>query len=174
MCEHTDRARNPAPATCLDVSFAQPENQGRIISNRRSSIYCEECGTYWRVWPDLHIAKYYITSTCQRTSLTSCLNGFPYRRSVLRDIDTIIDAVSQMYPAAEVTQWQYVWPGDDDGLWWFSLPGDAVNSIQIESYSGMCPFLVETDDPCCENARTATTVEEATLLITEHFARLTP
>lgn len=35
-------------------------------------------------------------------------------------------------------------PTDDDGLWFCDLPG-APSHVQIESSSGMCPFLVEHD-----------------------------
>jgi hypothetical protein len=38
-------------------------------------------------------------------------------------------------------------PGvDDDGLWEFYLPGLKRWDIQIESLSGMCPFIIEHNE----------------------------
>jgi hypothetical protein len=71
-------------------------------------------------------------------------------------------------PNLRVSQWQQVWPGDDDGLWWLSLP--ETHDIQIESTTGMCPFVIETEEQCCANARTANTVSEAVSIIVEYLS----
>jgi hypothetical protein len=62
----------------------------------------------------------------------------------MRDVDTIVETVTRRFPAVEVEQLKVSHPGaDDDGLWFFSLPGSS-DEVQIESWNGMCPFLIET------------------------------
>ena len=65
-----------------------------------------------------------------------------YRRLPIRDIDPIIAAARELLADVEVTQYQQCWPADDDGLWFFNLPG-IEKDIQIESWTGDCPFVVE-------------------------------
>jgi hypothetical protein len=48
-------------------------------------------------------------------------------------------------PDLEVRQLRVSNPGDDEGLWFFRRPGSSIE-VQIESSSGMCPFLIETDE----------------------------
>ena len=90
---------------------------------------------------------------------------------VLRDIDQIIAAVKQQIPEVTVWQLQKKHPADDDGVWWFALP-EINNDIQIESSSGMCPFLIETDERSSHQARTAQTVAETVELIVAHLLPL--
>lgn len=60
-----------------------------------------------------------------------------------RDVDKVLAKFALRYPAVEVTQLQVVHPGaDDDGLWFFRLNGIEM---QIESSTGNCPFLIESD-----------------------------
>jgi hypothetical protein len=79
-----------------------------------------------------------------------------------RDIDLIIEDVKRRLPDVEVEQLQVTHPGnDDDGLWYFSLPG-IRKTIQIESTYGVCPFLVEHHDmESSWEAETAQSVSEA-------------
>lgn len=64
----------------------------------------------------------------------------------MRDIERIIGVMGEMYPAVEVRQLKVLHPGaDDDGLWFFRQPKSPFE-VQIESTSGMCPFLIETDE----------------------------
>jgi hypothetical protein len=71
----------------------------------------------------------------------------------MRDIEQIIESIKKISPAVRVRQLEVLHPGaDDDGLWFFSKAGDDIE-VQIESSSGMCPFLIETD----ENASRTTT-----------------
>jgi hypothetical protein len=42
-----------------------------------------------------------------------------------------------------VDQFEYVWPADDDGLWFFAVPDGTHAVVQVESSSRCCPFLVE-------------------------------
>jgi hypothetical protein len=90
-----------------------------------------------------------------------------------RDIDQIIERVKRLIPDVKVQQLQVSHPGaDDDGLWYFSLPG-IVKDIQIESTYGMCPFLVEHDDmKSSSDAETARTVEEAVEKVVAYLTAL--
>lgn len=63
----------------------------------------------------------------------------------MRDVDEIIKRIQDLCPAVEVRQLQVSHRGDDDGIWYFDRPGSDYQ-VQIESSSGMCPFLVETDE----------------------------
>src|ERR1700745_1728437 len=85
-----------------------------------------------------------------------------------RDIDRIIDAVKQRTPNVEVVQWKKSLLADDDGIWWFQHPG-IKEDIQIESTDGNCPFVVETNELCCERARRAQTVADAVSMIVEYL-----
>lgn len=83
------------------------------------------------------------------------------RRLPIRDIDRIIAAARELISDLEVTQWQQSFPGDDDGLWFFGLPG-ITKDIQIESWTGECPFIVEHSDmKSSSEAETARSVEDA-------------
>ena len=76
-----------------------------------------------------------------------------------RDIDQIIDAARRAAPDIEVNQLKVLHPGaDDDGLWFLRRPGCPIE-IQLESATGMCPFLIETDE---NNDRiTANSIEDS-------------
>ncbi|MGI4790591.1 MAG: hypothetical protein ACRYFS_17290 [Janthinobacterium lividum] len=62
-----------------------------------------------------------------------------------RDIDLIIAEMARRYPNVCVQQLQVKHQADDDGLWYF-WQSDSSISVQIESSSGSCPFLIETDE----------------------------
>jgi hypothetical protein len=64
----------------------------------------------------------------------------------MRDVEKTIELIQAMHPAVEVEQLKVLHPGaDDDGLWFFIQPESSFQ-VQIESSTGMCPFLVETDE----------------------------
>jgi hypothetical protein len=42
-----------------------------------------------------------------------------------RDIDRVIAPVRSRLASVSVVQWHKKHPGDDDGIWWFRLPGIA-------------------------------------------------
>lgn len=89
-----------------------------------------------------------------------------------RDIDRIVDAVKKQFPEVKVVQMDKIHPVDDDGLWWFRLPGKSKD-IQIESSTGECPFLVESDDTANSlDAVTAHTVDETVKLISLYLDQL--
>ncbi len=88
-----------------------------------------------------------------------------------RDIDQIIEKVRHQIPHVIIYQHTKIHPADDDGIWWFGLPG-IEKDIQVESSYGQCTFIVETDELCSENARTVRTVDEAVLMITEYLRSL--
>lgn len=86
----------------------------------------------------------------------------------MRDIDLIIETVKQQVPAVEVYQYHKTHPGDDDGVWWFSLP-NVEPDIKLDSGYGMCPFMVETDEQWGVNARTANSVVDAVSMIVDYL-----
>jgi hypothetical protein len=87
----------------------------------------------------------------------------PYRRTRLRDIDRIVAAARELLPGLEVVQYQQSWPGDDDGLWFLTLP-PRRNRTQIESPNGACPFTFEDD---LGNLRTGNSVAEVVAKVLE-------
>ncbi len=61
---------------------------------------------------------------------------------------------------------------DDDGLWFFSLPGIAKD-IQLESPFGVCPFIVEHSDlKISTEAQTARSVEKAVEKVVAYLTSL--
>jgi hypothetical protein len=77
---------------------------------------------------------------------------------VTRDIDSIIGRLHETHPAVSIEQLQVSNPGDDAGIWFFRLPGQP-NEVQLESSTGMCPFLIENSES--DVRMTAESVEEA-------------
>lgn len=61
------------------------------------------------------------------------------------DLRHIVDGVKAQLPDVEWEQLQVKHPADDDGLWFFWRPGGRFGDVQIESSSGRCPFLIETN-----------------------------
>jgi len=77
----------------------------------------------------------------------------------MRDVDKITELVRARCPAVEVEQLKVLHPGaDDDGLWFFNQP-ESPFQLHIESSTGMCPFLIETDET--DECFTANSVDEA-------------
>ncbi len=63
-----------------------------------------------------------------------------------RDIDIVIGTIRALHPDAKIEQLKVSHPGvDDDGLWFFGLPG-VVDDIQVESSTGTAPFVIEHGD----------------------------
>ena len=78
----------------------------------------------------------------------------------MSDVDRIIELVRAMCPRVRVEQLKVSHPGaDDDGLWFFDQP-ESPSQVQIESSTGMCPFLIETDE---NDARLKTSSVEETV-----------
>ena len=64
----------------------------------------------------------------------------------MRDVDRIIDLMTQTFPDVSVEQIQVAHPGvDEDGIWFFTRPGLPCE-VQLESFNGMCPFTAETTE----------------------------
>ena len=81
----------------------------------------------------------------------------------MRDIDHVIKKIQLGHPAVEVQQLKVSHPGDDDGLWYFEQPGSEYD-VQVESWNGMCPFVIETDE---NDARlTANSIDETVEAVT--------
>jgi hypothetical protein len=77
----------------------------------------------------------------------------------MRDVDVIIETLTQAHPHLQCEQLKVVHPGaDDDGLWFFRHPSIGVE-VQLESPHGACPFLFESDATALRI--TASTVSEA-------------
>ena len=62
-----------------------------------------------------------------------------------KDVETIIQFLKQEFPEVQVNQLEVTHPSDDDGLWFISWP-NKKGEIQIESPSGMCPFIIESTE----------------------------
>ena len=137
-CEHRDTSGSPAPSTWLTVSDARTENSNAPAERKRALLTCPDCGTDWRVWQKQRLAKWYL-ATGDRSN--PC---FQLTRFCQTNVDEILAVVRQTLPDLRFAHHHQYWPHDDDGLWFFDVPG-ARNSVQIESSSGMCPFLVEHD-----------------------------
>jgi hypothetical protein len=63
----------------------------------------------------------------------------------MRDIDKIIDRLTAEIPGVHIAQLQVNHSGaDDDGLWFIDIPSRS-ETVQVESWNGTCPFVVESD-----------------------------
>jgi len=63
---------------------------------------------------------------------------------VLRDIDQIIELLVGRIPDIQISQLKVTHPADDDGLWFIKVP-ERTEEVQIESSSGNCPFVIESN-----------------------------
>jgi hypothetical protein len=85
------------------------------------------------------------------------------------DIEAVISGVQSQLPAVAVVQMHQTHPADDDGLWWFRLPG-VSRDIQLESSTHDCPFLVEhSDRASTSEALTAHSVPEAVSFVVSYL-----
>ena len=84
-----------------------------------------------------------------------------------RDIDEIIGNVTQKFPTVKVWQLEVKFPADDDGIWYFWLPENSDDDLQIENSWGQCPFIIETKRNA--QVRQGNTVEEVINVICEHL-----
>jgi hypothetical protein len=87
---------------------------------------------------------------------------------VKRDIDEIIEAVTRELPNVKVSQYRPPLPADDDGIWWFSLPG-VVKNVHVESSYGACPFVIETDEQSSGDALRASSISDAVGFIVQNL-----
>jgi hypothetical protein len=79
-------------------------------------------------------------------------------RTMPRDIDSIITRLARAHPQVAVEQLRVSHPGDDDGIWFFKVPG-SPSEAQLESSTGMCPFAIESD--ATEERAMAVSVDDA-------------
>jgi hypothetical protein len=172
LFEHLDHTGKVAPPTSLNVTQAIVENPDADEKRRRGHLWCPACGTYWRVWEHSRIAKQYAAPpSVYLASREGVAASARYRRSSIRDIDRIIAAARERLPDLLVEQHQQSWPADDDGLWFFFLPGIAKD-IQLESPFGVCPFIVEHSDmKSSTDAQTARSAEEAAEKVVTYLMR---
>ena len=82
------------------------------------------------------------------------------------DVAAIVALVLESLPAAEWSRLKVKHPTDDDGVWFFWLPG-RPGEVQMDwtSTSGLCPFIVETDK--CNDRYTGATPEDVAQKIVE-------
>ena len=62
-----------------------------------------------------------------------------------RDIEQIIERIQREFPAVAIEQLKVKFAADDDGIWFFQTPSCPFE-IQLESSSGQCPFIIETNE----------------------------
>jgi len=88
------------------------------------------------------------------------------------DVEIIIDQVRTANPSLKVVQHSPSHEADDDGLWWFSLPGNAKD-IQIESSSYNCPFMIEHSDmKSTSEALTGRSIDEVVQIVCDYLKSL--
>jgi hypothetical protein len=85
----------------------------------------------------------------------------------IRDVDRIVEGVRQIFPEVIVDQLRVTHPADDDGLWYFHLPENPNDDIQIESSYGSCPFLIENMGN--DDRKSGDSVDQVVSIICEYF-----
>lgn len=84
---------------------------------------------------------------------------------LIRDVDIIIQSICNLCLGVNVRQLKVSHPGaDDDGIWFFTQPQSEFE-VQIESPTGMCPFLIETDES--DDQFTGGSIEETVQVLAE-------
>ena len=82
-----------------------------------------------------------------------------------RDIFRVIESVEALIPGVKWTQLEVKYPdADDDGIWFFWLQ-DKPGDVQLESSTGMLPFLAATDKH--DKQVTCVTIEGAAHIVSE-------
>ena len=166
-CEHVDGEGVPQPSTLLSLDNAQDEWPAAEPEQKRYLIPCLDCGTWWRVAAHYRNACYYAAPPFGVVPLAA--RHPHYLQPVRRDIHKIIEAVHGDLPECSITQEAAYLPGSqDDGIWYFILPG-IQDSVQIESSSGMCPFVVETCHQSSAQALRSTSIAETVTMITTYL-----
>lgn len=84
-----------------------------------------------------------------------------------RDIDEVIDLVRLRFPDTGVRQLEVRNQNDDDGIWYFWLPGAERDEIQVENSLGKCPFYCETYRS--DERHTTESVDATVDLICDHL-----
>jgi len=152
LCEHVTRNGAPAASTRLSVSpteAAKQRSPGYRVHSR-----CPACGTLWRVWLESREASPMIEWDAE-------LDKCALRRPRVLDIEQIIALVVESIPSTIVSQYDPPFVADDAGVWIFAVPGNDKD-IQLESATGMCPFLVEHNSmKSTSEAIMATSIQQA-------------
>lgn len=87
------------------------------------------------------------------------------------DIDLIRVRLEQRFPDIRMQQLVTTHPGDDNGLWYVSHVG-RDDTLQLESPTGNCPFLIEYDtSPETSGRFIASTADEAIEFVSRQIAR---
>jgi hypothetical protein len=90
-------------------------------SDRRCSFPARQSDTRHCLHDNRHATGYVVEDTSVEA-----------HTPIMRDIDQIIAAVKQQIPEVTVWQLQKKHPADDDGVWWFALPG-VSNDVQMNT-----------------------------------------
>ena len=85
-----------------------------------------------------------------------------------RDIDRVISYVKERFPSVRVDQLKVSNPNDDDGIWYFWMPGAERDEIHLENGSGNCPFYCETYRS--DERFTTESIEATVELVCEHLS----
>jgi hypothetical protein len=85
----------------------------------------------------------------------------------ISNIDQIKLGVQKQFPEMVIEQLKVSLPADDDGIWFFHLPWDPRDEIQIESSDGKCPFLIGNIRN--DETRNGETVDEVVAIICQYF-----
>jgi hypothetical protein len=80
----------------------------------------------------------------------------------MRDIEILIQSLTTIYPTVRVRQLEVFHLGADDGLWFFQEPNTGLE-VQVESSTGMLPFLIEADET--DERWTVTAVDQAVVTL---------
>lgn len=166
-CEHIDAVGESQPSTALNLQDAEDAWPDAEPDRKRFIIACPDCGTWWRIWAHALAAQYYAAPPCGVTPIAP--RHPSYRQPIQRDIHAIMAAVMHALPECIITQEAaYLPTTHDDGIWYFHLP-NVEPSVQIESSSGMCPFLLETDAESGPDALKMDSVDDIVAVIISYF-----
>ena len=112
LCQHVGTSGQAVEPTRLRLDQTLEYSPGRPSLNSRRWIRCPDCGTYWRVWVQLRVAKPSVEwNVIEQAALSP-----RYCRAPICDIDRLIDIVKRDFPDISVVQHQDAWPADDEGV----------------------------------------------------------
>jgi hypothetical protein len=88
--------------------------------------------------------------------------------SMTPELEQIIRGVTARLPKVQCEQLPVTHASDDDGLWFFRLPG-REGEVQIESSTGTCPFLIESDGH--HERQVGATVEDVVSIVVQWLSK---
>src|SRR5689334_9194419 len=103
LCHHEDAAG--APAAPMVLRLTDTHDWPYFVENGRRWLNCPDCGTRWRVWTQLRVAKpslLFPVSNPERSY-------YRYRHAPFRDVYRVIDLVVHAAPLISVEQFENSW-----------------------------------------------------------------